>query len=144
MVLLDQYKYDLQQYGPSIEDLEGALGREEKQTRIAQIEEMMNAPDFWSDGEKSGSLMKEMKALKEELSSFDKVKSQYDDLVTLIDMAIEEDDPDLESEIDSEFNSFKKNIEAYKLYKVLSYDLLFYYAIIYLFSKDFQLYNINI
>jgi len=120
MVLLDQYKYDLQQYGPVIEDLEGALGREEKQTRIGQIEEMMNAPDFWSDGEKSGTLMKEMKALKEELNSFDKVKGQYEDLVTLIDMAIEEDDPDLESEIDSEFTSFKKNIDDYKVATLLS------------------------
>ena len=27
----------------------------------------------------------------------------------------------------------KKNIKLYKIYKVLSYDLVFYYAIIYLF-----------
>ena len=101
MVLLDQYKYDLQQYAPQMKDLEGALGREEKNARIAQIEEQMNDPDFWTDGEKSGGLMKEMKALKEELNSFDKVKTQYDDLLTLIDMAIEENDGDLEAEIES-------------------------------------------
>ena len=120
MVLLDQYKYDLQQYAPQMKDLEGALGREEKNARIAQIEEQMNDPDFWTDGEKSGGLMKEMKALKEELNSFDKVKSQYEDLLTLIDMAIEENDGDLEAEIESEFASFVKNIDAYKVATLLS------------------------
>ena len=120
MVLLDQYKYDLQQYAPQMKDLEGALGREEKNARIAQIEEQMNDPDFWTDGEKSGGLMKEMKALKEELNSFDKVKTQYDDLLTLIDMAIEENDGDLEAEIESEFASFVKNIDSYKVATLLS------------------------
>ena len=120
MVLLDQYKYDLQQYAPQMKDLEGALGREEKNARIAQIEEQKNDPDFWTDGEKSGGLMKEMKALKEELNSFDKVKTQYDDLLTLIDMAIEENDGDLEAEIESEFASFVKNIDSYKVATLLS------------------------
>jgi len=120
MVLLDQYKYDLQQYAPQMKDLEGALGREEKNARIAQIEEQMNDPDFWTDGEKSGGLMKEMKALKEELNSFDKVKTQYDDLLTLIDMAIEENDGDLEAEIESEFASFVKNFDSYKVATLLS------------------------
>ena len=120
MVLLDQYKYDLAQYGPQMKDLEGALGREEKDTRIAAIEEQMNDPDFWSDGEKSGALMKEMKALKEELGSFDKLKTQYEDLQTLIEMAIEENDADLETEIESEFASFSKNINAYKISTLLS------------------------
>ena len=120
MVLLDQYKYDLQQYAPTLDDLESSLGREEKQARISEIEEMMNAPDFWSDGEKSGGLMKEMKVLKEEINSFDKVKNQYDDLVTLIDMAIEENDGELESEIESEFQSFKKNLDDYKVETLLS------------------------
>ncbi|MBQ9032100.1 MAG: peptide chain release factor 2 [Parasporobacterium sp.] len=120
MVLLDQYKYDLQQYAPQMQDLESALGREEKSTRIAQIEEQMNDPDFWTDGEKSGGLMKEMKALKEELNSFDKLKIQYEDLATLIDMAIEENDGDLEAEIESEFASFTKNINDYKVSTLLS------------------------
>ena len=120
MVLLDQYKYDLAQFGPQMQDLEDALGREEKDARIAEIEEQMNDPDFWSDGEKSGALMKEMKALKEELGSFDKLKTQYEDLQTLIEMAIEENDTDLESEIESEFASFSKNINAYKISTLLS------------------------
>jgi len=120
MVLLDQYKYDLAQYGPQMKDLEDALGREEKDARIAAIEEQMNDPGFWNDGEKSGILMKEMKALKEELGSFDKLKTQYEDLQTLIEMAIEENDTDLEAEIEAEFSSFSKNINAYKISTLLS------------------------
>ena len=120
MVLLDQYKYDLQQFGPQMKDLEDALGREEKNARIEDIEKQMNDPDFWSDSERSGPLMKEMKVLKEELSSFDKLKAQYEDLTTLIDMAIEENDDDLAGEIESEFQSFSKNINEYKISTLLS------------------------
>ena len=120
MVLLEQYKYDLQQYAPQMKDLEGNLGREAKQGRISEIEKAMNEPDFWNDGSRSGSLMKEMKALKEELGAFDKLQTQYDDLGTLIDMAIEENDSDLEAEIEAEFASFVKNISDYKITTLLS------------------------
>ena len=77
MILLDQYKYDLQQYAPQIKDFESTLGREQKEERIGEIEKEMHDPAFWSDGEKSAGLMKEMKGLKEELSSFDNLKQQF-------------------------------------------------------------------
>lgn len=120
MVLLDQYKYDLQQYAPQMADLESALGREEKEKRIAEIEVHMNEPGFWNDGEKSGTLMKEMKLLKEELNNYDELKGQFEDLGTLIDMAIEEKDDDLTEEIETEYAAFTSNIEAYKISALLS------------------------
>ena len=120
MVLLDQYKYDLQQYGPQMADLEGALGRDAKSARISEIEQLMNDPDFWSDGAKSGSLMKEMKSLKEELAAYDSLKTQYEDLQTLIEMAVEENDDDLAAEVETEFADFTRNINNYKISTLLS------------------------
>ena len=120
MVLLDQYKYDLQQYDKQMKDLEDSLGRGSKEARIGEIEEMMNDPSFWSDGEKSGAFMKEMKALKGEISAFDELKSQYEDLFALIEMAIEESDDDLAQEIETEFSSFVKNCDSYKISTLLS------------------------
>ena len=120
MVLLDQYKYGLQQYAPQLKDLESALGREAKEARLAEIEVHMNEPDFWNDGEKSGALMKEMKLLKEELDSFDRLKLQFEDLQALIEMAIEEDEEDLVEEIENEYTDFVQNINDYKISTLLS------------------------
>ena len=130
MVLLDQYKYDLQQYKGQMEDLEKHLDREKKLEGIREIEGFMNEPDFWSDGERSGKLMKEMKALKGDINSFDEIKTQYEDLLDLIDVAAEEDDEELAAEIEKEYASFIKNFDAYKISTLLSGEFDGYDAIL--------------
>ena len=92
MVLLDQIKYELGQYNEPMEDLSRALGREEKEARVAEIEGLMNQPGFWDDAKQSASLMKEMKGLKSDIERFDKLNASFEDLETLLQMAEEEDD----------------------------------------------------
>lgn len=120
MVLLDQYKYELTQYDAPVKDMEKSLSRPEKEACIKDIEAKMNEPGFWDDGAKSGALMKEMKALKNSISEFDKLKSAYDDLTVLIDMAQEENDDELAEEAVEEFAKFKKQFEEYKISTLLS------------------------
>lgn len=80
----------------------------------------MNAPGFWEDGEKSGAMMKEMKAIKGAIAAYDKVKTEFDDLDVLIEMAEEEADEELASEVEVEFARFKKHFEDYKISTLLS------------------------
>ena len=120
MVLLDQYKYELGQYDTPMKDMEKSLARPEKEAAIKDIETQMNEPGFWDDGARSGALMKDMKALKGALTDFDKLKNAYDDLGVLIDMAQEEDDEELASEVAEELVKFKKQFEEYKITTLLS------------------------
>ena len=120
MVLLDQIKYELGQFTAPMEDLAHALGREEKEAKIAEIEGKMNQPGFWEDAKKSASLMKEMKGLKSEIERFDKLNSSFEDLQTLLQMAEEENDEELASEVESEFASFKAAYEEYRVSTLLS------------------------
>ena len=98
MVLLDQVKYEISQYEGPMADLGASLGRADKEKRISEIEELMNEPNFWEDGKRSGELMKEMKAVKEALSEYDRLATAFDDLKVLVEMAEEESDDELASE----------------------------------------------
>ena len=118
MIILDQIKYELNQYDSPMKELENHLLRKEKEDKISEIEKLMNEPGFWDDSKKSAALMKEMKSLKEEISDFDKVKTAYDDLKVLIEMA--ELDDELSEEVEGEFNSFKKVFNTYKQETLLS------------------------
>lgn len=80
----------------------------------------MNDPSFWEDGERSGSMMKEMKGIKAAIAEYDKLKGAYDDLETLIEMAEEESDDELASEAEGEFESFKKQFDEYKISTLLT------------------------
>ena len=120
MILLDQTKYEISQYDGPMADLGASLGREDKEKRISEIEQLMNEPNFWEDGKRSGELMKEMKAVKEALSSYDKLATAFDDLKVLIEMAEEESDEDLANEALEEFEAFKKEFEEYKISRLLS------------------------
>jgi len=120
MVLLEQTKYELGQYEQPMKELEAGLARDVKATRISQIEELMTAPDFWEDNKKSGELMKEMKSLKDAMENFDHLKTSFEDVETMIDMAEEADDADLAEEVEAEFESFKKLYEEYRIGTLLS------------------------
>ena len=91
-----------------------------KEARISEIEVEMNNPDFWSDGERSGAMMKEMKAIKAAISAYDTLKGEYDDLQVLIEMAEEEGDESLAAEVEIEAARFKKHYEDYRIQTLLS------------------------
>ena len=46
----------------------------------------MEAPDFWDDPEKSQSKMKELKSMKDDVATYAKLKEQYEDIETMIEM----------------------------------------------------------
>lgn len=120
MILLDQLKYEFEQFRGPVDDMEGSLDRPQKEGRIAEIEEEMNDPGFWENSEKSAALMKEMKNLKAEIAKYDKLKTSFEDVETLIEMAGEEDDDELVKEAEGEFSKFKEAFDEYKISKLLS------------------------
>lgn len=64
--------------------------------------------------------MKELKDLKGIIESFDEIKTSYDDLEVLIEIAEEENDATLIPEIQSEIDKFKINFEEFRIQALLS------------------------
>ena len=71
----------------------------------------MEAPGFWDDPERSNQKMKELKNLKDTVGECDKLSTQYDDILTLIDMGYEENDESLIPEIRGELDEFIREFE---------------------------------
>ncbi len=59
----------------------------------------MEAPGFWDDPDRSNLQMKELKQLKDTVDKCNGLKSQYEDIETLIEMGYEAEDEEMIPEI---------------------------------------------
>ena len=80
----------------------------------------MEAPGFWDDRDRSNKLMKELKNMKDTVEDFRKLESQYDDILTLIEMGYEEEDVSLIPEIRSELDEFTRELDGLRIGILLS------------------------
>ncbi len=80
----------------------------------------MEASGYWDDVERSQAGMKELNGLKEEKSTFEELKSQYEDIETLLEMGYEEEDATLIPEIEEELNAFIDKLESMRIKTLLS------------------------
>ena len=87
---------------------------------MAELEADMEAPDFWNDVEHSNEVMKTVKGLKDILEAYNRVEEEYDEVETLIEMAEEEEDASLLTEIEETLNQFKEDFEALRIQTLLS------------------------
>ena len=80
----------------------------------------MEAPGFWDDPERSNQKMKELKNLMDTVGECDKLSTQYDDILTLIDMGYEENDESLIPEIRGELDEFIREFDELRIGTLLS------------------------
>ena len=80
----------------------------------------MEAPGFWDDPDRSNRLMKELKVLKGTVEQGNHLKTQYEDIETLIEMGYEAEDPDMIPEIRAELDSFIEEFETLRISTLLS------------------------
>lgn len=80
----------------------------------------MEAPGFWDEPERSNKQMKELKNLKDTCQTYRDLETQYEDILTLIEMGYEENDASLIPEIEQELNSFVDTFEEIRISTLLS------------------------
>ena len=80
----------------------------------------MQAPDFWDDPEKANQKMRESKGLKDIVETMDGLSSQYNDILELIELGYEDNDPAIIPDIEEELGSFKETFENIRISTLLS------------------------
>ncbi len=120
IVEYEDYKVKLNSMRPQIETLRRALKLDEAAEEIKKLEAESESDGFWSDQKNSQRVLQRLKQLRAKREKFAKLQGRYDDLVTLCEMAIEEDDPALLPELQEEFESFSKDLEESRLSTMLS------------------------
>ncbi|OOB78453.1 MAG: peptide chain release factor 2 [Epulopiscium sp. Nele67-Bin002] len=86
---------------------------------IARLEEQSGEADFWSDMDNAQKVLQELKLEKEIVGGYKKLVSMYDDVLTLIEMGIEEQDEDLAQEAIEEADAFKTYYEQMRIATLL-------------------------
>ena len=120
MVILDNIKNELITYREPLTEVRSSLDLENKTRRIEELQMEMEAPNFWDNPEDSNKKMKELKDLQSQAEIMDELDGQFDDILTLIDMANEEEDDTMSEEIVSEFEDFKAKLDEIRISTLLS------------------------
>ncbi len=120
MLEYDQYRLELQGLEKTISDLEFSLDISGTKDKIAELEEKAAAPDFWDDMENSQKILQKTKQLKDKVAAYDSLKSSWEDALVLIDLATEENDESMLSEIESAAKAVMATAEKMTLETLLS------------------------
>ena len=112
MLEFEEYKVKLNNAKPGLEDLRGALKLESAQKEIEELEAASEREGFWNDVEKSQKVQKRLKTLKNKVENFQKLCAAWDDMYTICEMAIEENDDSMLEELESEYKQFTEKAEA--------------------------------
>lgn len=93
---------------------------EKTEAEIKELEAKTENPDFYSDMEAAGKVLQTVKGLKNKLERYEELYSAWEDLSTLVMLAIEEDDESVLGEVKSGYSALKENLEAMQLETLLS------------------------
>ena len=120
MLEFEEYKSKLNAAKPTLEVLRGALKLEAVQKEIEELEAASERPDFWNDVENSQKVQKRLKTLKTKCENYQKLCTAWDDMYTMCEMAIEEDDDSMLEELASEYKNFAEKAESMRLGTLLT------------------------
>lgn len=120
VIQFEEYKIKLNNIRPTMEVVESALGLDAARKEIEELEAASELPDFWNDVENSQKVQRRLKNLKDKNESFQKLSASWDDMMTLCEMAIEEDDDSMLPELEGDYAEFEKKLEAMHLSTLLT------------------------
>ena len=120
IIELEQYKYELGQKEQALRDLGASLDLDNKKKRIAELDRMMEEPDFWTDPEKANQYSTEDRRLKDDVKSYEELAQSYDDIGALIEMAEEEEDQDSVAEVKEMLDDFIERLDQMSTKLLLS------------------------
>ncbi len=104
----------------TLKDLSESLDLEGRQQRIAEIDEIISAPDFWNNPEAGQTNMQEKKRLESKVVHYNALAEKIDDLDVMFELAKEEDDPGMEQDIIDTLADINKELDAFELETIMN------------------------
>lgn len=120
MIQFEDYKVQLNSLKPVLKTLGEALKLDAVRAEIKELEDESAVDGFWNDLDRSQKVQKRIKQLQNKLQKFEKLEGAWDDLMTICEMAIEENDESMLDELMSDYADFEKSLEEMRLSTLLS------------------------
>jgi peptide chain release factor 2 len=116
----EEYKVKLNNIQPTVDLVGKALNLEAAAQEIEELEMASSRPEFWNDVENSQKVQKRLAQLKGKVEKFQKLQASWEDMVTLCEIAVEENDDSLLPELEEQYDAFEKELESMRLGTLLT------------------------
>lgn len=120
MIQFEEQKLKLTSHEEELTALGDALGLDQLKIDIEQLEQRTAQEGFWDDQQKSGEILRQLSSKKAKIENFDSLNAIYDDTLTLIELADEEEDLSLLEEITLSIEDFEKKLSDATLSTLLT------------------------
>ncbi len=116
----DVYKQKLGEVKPALEELSKSLNLDGLRNELERLHAMQEAPGFWDNPEKSQKVVMQAKSCENKLEKFQRMSSTWEDLMTICEMAAEEDDDSMLDELKEGFQKLSADMESTRLSTLLT------------------------
>ena len=120
MLEFEEYKIKLNNMKPTLDGLGSALKLDDARSEIAELEAESAKEGFWNDLDRSQKVQKRMKQLQQKCEKYEKLQSTWEDLMTICEMALEENDDSMLGELETDYAKLEGELEAMRLSTLLS------------------------
>ena len=116
----DTYKQKLNDCRPALDGLAESLNMTGMRSELERLHAMQEAPGFWDDPEKSQKVAIKVKQTEGKIQRYEKMVSSWEDMMTICEMAAEEDDDSMLDELKEGFAVLEEQMESCRLETLLT------------------------
>ena len=116
----DAYKQKLLALEPTLKELEQALNIESARKELAELQIETEQEGFWNDVERSQRIAQKIKRLENKIKKYDHLVADWEDTLTLCEMAQEEDDASQLDEVAQGYETLEKEVSDRRLAALLT------------------------
>ena len=116
----DAYKVKLNEVKPTLDGLADSLNIEGLKNEMERLNFMQEAPGFWDNPEKSQQIVMKAKTTENKINTYNQMVSSWEDLMTICEMAAEEDDDSMLPELKEGFQKLESDMERCRLQTLLT------------------------
>jgi len=119
MLQYEELRLELTGMEDDLKDLADALGLDRMANEVAELEMKASEPGFWDNMDVSQKILQRTSSLKDKINNYDRLKSDYEDTLALIELADEEGDLSLLDEAKAGVAHVRDTIDTMRLSTLL-------------------------
>lgn len=116
----EEYKNKLNDLKPALADLKDSLNVDSGRQELERLHMMASAEGFWDDPARSQKILQQTKQLENKCNGYDKMCTDWDELMLICEMAMEEDDDSMLDELQTGYEQLTTAMESARLETLLS------------------------
>ena len=120
---LIELRKELEEIEKRITEFKTSLKIEDKEQRVAEIENMMLDAQFWNDSDNASALVTESKSIKKELDEFSNMIDYLEHSQEMVEFLRDEEDKEIYADLEETVAILKDSVEDFSFRLLFSEEL---------------------